>query len=173
MTTDASLEGWAAVIGDAAFSGTWDECDGDDIALLELNAVLLGLQAFFLEPAPLTIHLSTDNTVTKAYVNHMGDEFGIMTPLHAAFGDFLKSVTCSWSRFSFLRKKIARMFSRVWGFHAVLTALLPQSSNFYLSGFVQLALPSRSFQLSIGSRVMQQLSCRVFAPGSRPLTPHC
>jgi hypothetical protein len=72
MTTDASLEGWAAVIGDSAFSGTWDELDSDDIALLELKAVLLGLQAFFVEPAPLTIHLSTDNTVTKAYVNHMG-----------------------------------------------------------------------------------------------------
>jgi hypothetical protein len=72
MTTDASLEGWAAVIGDAAFSGTWDEADGDDIALLELKAVLLGLQAFFKRPAPLTIHLSTDNMVTKAYVNHMG-----------------------------------------------------------------------------------------------------
>jgi hypothetical protein len=72
MTTDASLEGWAAVVGDAAFSGTWDECDGDDIALLELKAVLLGLQAFFTQPAPLTIHLSTDNMVTKAYVNHMG-----------------------------------------------------------------------------------------------------
>jgi hypothetical protein len=72
MTTDASLEGWAAVVGDAAFSGTWDEEDGEDIALLEMKAVLLGLQAFFERPAPLTIHLSTDNTVTKAYVNHMG-----------------------------------------------------------------------------------------------------
>jgi hypothetical protein len=72
MTTDASLEGWAAVIGNSAFSGTWDELDGEDIALLELKAVLLGLQAFFVQPAPLTIHLSTDNMVTKAYVNHMG-----------------------------------------------------------------------------------------------------
>jgi hypothetical protein len=72
MTTDASLEGWAAVIGDSAFLGTWDELDGEDIALLELKAVLHGLQAFFVQPAPLTIHLSTDNMVTKAYVNHMG-----------------------------------------------------------------------------------------------------
>jgi hypothetical protein len=72
MTTDPSLEGWAAVVGDAAFSGTWDEEDGEDIALLEMKAVLLGLQVFFECPAPLTIHLSTDNTVTKAYINHMG-----------------------------------------------------------------------------------------------------
>ncbi len=73
MTTDASLEGWAVVVGDAAFSAAWDEEDRDDIALLEMKAVLLGLQAFFDHPAPpLAIHLSTDNTVTKAYINHMG-----------------------------------------------------------------------------------------------------
>ncbi len=74
MRTDASLEGWAAVIGDSAFSGTWDEMDGDDIVLLELKAVLLVLHAFFAQPAPLTIHLSTDNMVTKAYVNHVGGQ---------------------------------------------------------------------------------------------------
>lgn len=72
MTTDASLEGWGAVIGDSHASGTWDVADCDEIAYLELKAVLLGLQAFFHVPAPITIHLSTDNTVAKAYVNHMG-----------------------------------------------------------------------------------------------------
>jgi hypothetical protein len=76
MTTDASLKGWAAVVGDSSASGIWDEAESDDITLLEMKVVLLGLQAFFKEPAPLTIHLSTDNTVTKAYVNHMGGRIG-------------------------------------------------------------------------------------------------
>jgi hypothetical protein len=35
MTTDASLAGWAAVVGDSSASGTWDEADSEDIALLE------------------------------------------------------------------------------------------------------------------------------------------
>jgi hypothetical protein len=76
MTTDASLEGWAAIVGDSSASGTWDEADADDISLLEMKAVLLGLQSFFDSPAPITIHLSTNNTVTKAYVNHMGGCIG-------------------------------------------------------------------------------------------------
>jgi hypothetical protein len=46
MTTNASLEGWAAVVGDPSASGTWDEADSEDIALLEMKAVLLGLKAF-------------------------------------------------------------------------------------------------------------------------------
>ncbi len=90
MTTDASLEGWAAVVGDSSASGTWNEADSEDIALLGMKAVLLGLQAFFDEPAPITIHLSTDNTVTKAYVNHMGGRIGRYDAMARRIWSFLE-----------------------------------------------------------------------------------
>jgi hypothetical protein len=90
MTTDASLEGWAAVVGDSSASGTWDEADSEDIALLEMKAVLLGLQAFFDDPAPIVIHLSTDNTVTKAYVNHMGGRIGRYNAMARRIWSFLE-----------------------------------------------------------------------------------
>ncbi len=90
MTTDASLEGWAAVVGDSSASGTWDEADAEDIALLEMKAVLLGLQSFFDDPAPITIHLSTDNTVTKAYVNHMGGRIGRYDAMARRIWSFLE-----------------------------------------------------------------------------------
>jgi hypothetical protein len=90
MTTDASLEGWAAVVGDSSASGTWDEADSEDIALLEMKAVLLGLQAFFEKPAPLTIHLSTDNAVTKAYVNHMDGCIGRYDAMAPRIWSFLE-----------------------------------------------------------------------------------
>ncbi len=90
MTTDASLKGWAAVVGDSSASGTWDEADSEDIALLEMKAFLLGLKAFFDRPAPITIHLSMDNTVTKAYVNHMGGRIGCYDVMACRIWSFLE-----------------------------------------------------------------------------------
>jgi hypothetical protein len=73
FTTDASMEGWAGVFGSKKVSGIWDEVDDQvEIAFLELKAVYLALQAFFRETRNATIHLSIDNTVAMAYVNHMG-----------------------------------------------------------------------------------------------------
>lgn len=72
MTTDASLTGWGAVTPFGYFSGTWDVSDSDEIALLELKAVWEALRVLPISAFPAVIHLSIDNQVAQAYVNHQG-----------------------------------------------------------------------------------------------------
>lgn len=73
VVTDASLTGWAGVFGDQVVHHSWDYNDSEnDIALLELKAILLTLQYFFSSSSDRVIHLRTDNTVAKCYVNNMG-----------------------------------------------------------------------------------------------------
>jgi hypothetical protein len=128
------LEGWAAVVGDSSTSGTWDKADSEDIALLEMKAVLLGLQAFFEQPPPLTIHLSTDNTVTKAFVNHMGAGLDVTMRWPAVFGLSLRHAGCFWSPFTSLQLIIVPMNLRASASRVALIVSLPPSSNSFRGG---------------------------------------
>ena len=72
ITTDASLQGWGAHIGDLATGGRWlpEEADAH-INVLELRAVLLGLQSL-VRNENTHIQIFTDNTTTLAYIRKMG-----------------------------------------------------------------------------------------------------
>lgn len=73
LTTDASLSGWGAVWEGTSTGGIRSNREKlDHINVLELQAVLLGLQSFFREKTKVAIRVLTDNTTTVAYVNHMG-----------------------------------------------------------------------------------------------------
>lgn len=73
VTTDASLRGWRATLGDWAVSGSWSAHQRQlHINVLELTAVLLALKHFL----PLLTHhhvlVRTDNTAVVSYINRQG-----------------------------------------------------------------------------------------------------
>lgn len=73
VTTDASLSGWGATLGDLAVGGVWTENQCQlHINVLELTTVFLALKHFL----PLLRHhhvlVRTDNTAVVAYINHQG-----------------------------------------------------------------------------------------------------
>ena len=73
MTTDASLEGWGAVCGNESTGGRWSGNEFDDhINVLELRAILLGLQSFFKNEYNSEVLVKSDNTTAVSYVNRMG-----------------------------------------------------------------------------------------------------
>ena len=73
LTTDASLQGWGAVHNDMKVGGRWTEHEqSEHINVLELRAILLGLQTFFKESEGLEILIRSDNTTAISYVNRMG-----------------------------------------------------------------------------------------------------
>ena len=73
ITTDASEEGWGAISGKNKTGGRWSTSKaGDHINVLELRAVLLGLQSFHSENRDLQILVETDSSTTVSYVNKMG-----------------------------------------------------------------------------------------------------
>ena len=73
LITDASSEGWGAVYGDEKTGGRWSEEELDDhINVLELRAILLGLQSFFKDKKDIEILIKSDNTTAISYINRMG-----------------------------------------------------------------------------------------------------
>ena len=71
--TDASNEGWGAHIGELATGGRWSEAEMEDhINVLELKAILLGLQSLCPDLQEAHIRVMTDNTTALAYIKHMG-----------------------------------------------------------------------------------------------------
>lgn len=72
LTTDASLTGWGAVSEYGHFAGAWDFSDSVEIAYLELKAVWEALHVLPCFSFPAVIHLSIDNQVAQAYINHQG-----------------------------------------------------------------------------------------------------
>ena len=70
--TDASNEGWGAHVGSETAGGRWTAEElSDHINVLELRAILLGLQSLC-EATQKHIRIMTDNTTALAYVKHQG-----------------------------------------------------------------------------------------------------
>ena len=72
MYADASNDGWGAHVGPKATGGRWSREEQEDhINVLELKAILLGLQSLC-QTNSVVIKVFTDNTTALAYVKHMG-----------------------------------------------------------------------------------------------------
>ena len=73
LTTDASMTGWGAISDNEQTGGTWSsyECESH-INVLEMKAVLLGLQSFFSDHKNIEILVKSDNTTTVSYINRLG-----------------------------------------------------------------------------------------------------
>ena len=73
LTTDASLEGWGAVLDDVVTGGDWSsEEKSCHINVLELKAVLFGLKSLCDNCKGMTIQVRTDNSTTMACINRKG-----------------------------------------------------------------------------------------------------
>ena len=73
LCSDASNEGWGAVLNDCSTGGRWLLCEKDfHINVLELKAVLFGLKSLCSHFSYSHIKLRIDNTTAVAYINKMG-----------------------------------------------------------------------------------------------------
>ena len=73
ITTDASNVGWGAVFHGASTQGHWSLTEAEElINVLELQAILFGLEAFCNDLRSQHIRVQTDNTTAVAYVNNLG-----------------------------------------------------------------------------------------------------
>ena len=73
LITDASLQGWGAVVKNKSTGGRWSANETElHINVLELKAVLLGLKSFHRNSNNIDILVKSDNTVTVSYINKMG-----------------------------------------------------------------------------------------------------
>ena len=73
LTTDASSEGWGAICNGESIGGRWTPSELEKhINVLELEAVLLGLQSFFKNKREIEISVKSDNTTAISYINRMG-----------------------------------------------------------------------------------------------------
>ena len=73
LYTDASSEGWGAHVAHLTAAGTWSpEEKSLHINALELEAVVLAIQAFASFLKRKTVLLCTDNTTVASYVNKQG-----------------------------------------------------------------------------------------------------
>ena len=69
ITTDASTIGWGARLGDAETKGHWASSELDHINLLELKAVLYGLQSLVRDIRDTHVLVRSDNATTVACIN--------------------------------------------------------------------------------------------------------
>ena len=73
LATDASKEGWGASLGESVTGGRWSLSESTlHINVLELKAVLLGLQSLCKEQNNCHIKLLSDNTTAVSYLRKMG-----------------------------------------------------------------------------------------------------
>ena len=73
MSTDASSEGWGAVLGEVSTGGRWLTWEKDlHINVFELKAILFGLKSLCSKLFDAHIRVKCDNTTAVAYVNNMG-----------------------------------------------------------------------------------------------------
>ena len=76
--SDASLDGWGAVMNGAYASGPWTlDQVGKHINELEILAAFYALQAFAFRSSNITIHLMLDNASSVAYINKCGGTHSI------------------------------------------------------------------------------------------------
>ena len=72
-STDASLLGWGAFLGQKTAGGRWSNVEKEHhINYLELKAVLLGLQSLCSSVSNSHVKVLTDNTTAVAYIRNMG-----------------------------------------------------------------------------------------------------
>ena len=73
INCDASTKGWGGVHNGESTGGQWSFDENLlHINVLELKAILLGLQSFFKECKSVHIRIETDNTTALAYINKLG-----------------------------------------------------------------------------------------------------
>ena len=73
LHSDASLEGWGAVMGQISSGGRWSAQEATcHINVLELHAVLLALKCFRTSSVNKHVKILVDNTTAVATINHMG-----------------------------------------------------------------------------------------------------
>ena len=73
LYTDASNDGWGAVMGTSKTGGRWNEEETlQHINCLELMAVLYALKAFCRKDQSVHIWVYSDNTTAVNYINSMG-----------------------------------------------------------------------------------------------------
>ena len=73
ISTDASLLGWGASLGQKTAGGRWSNVEKEHhINYLELKAVLLGLQSLCSSVSNSHVKVLTDNTTAVAYIRNMG-----------------------------------------------------------------------------------------------------
>ena len=73
LSTDSSGTMWGAVRGTHKTGGCWDTAEQQEhINVLEIKAVLLGLQALCADCTDKHIRIRSDNTTTVHYINEMG-----------------------------------------------------------------------------------------------------
>ena len=72
LFTDACLTGWGASIGDVTTGGHWAQEELDHINILELKAILLGLQSLCRDRTGSHVRLRSDNTTAVACIDRCG-----------------------------------------------------------------------------------------------------
>ena len=73
LYTDASNDGWGAVMGTSKTGGKWNEAEASHhINYLELMAIFFGLKAFCSKEYSVHIQVYSDNTTAVNYINSMG-----------------------------------------------------------------------------------------------------
>ncbi len=73
LATDASKQGWGASLDNSVTGGRWSLSESLlHINVLELNAVLLGLQSLCKEKKDCHIKILSDNTTAVSYLKKMG-----------------------------------------------------------------------------------------------------
>ena len=73
LHSDASLQGWGAVMGKISTGGRWSAKEATcHINVLELHAVLLALRCFKTSVINKHVKILVDNTTAVATINHMG-----------------------------------------------------------------------------------------------------
>ena len=73
LTTDASMSGWGAHLGQMQVAGTWSEnLQKQHINYLEMMAVFLGLKHFVKHLENKVVLVKTDNTTVMCYINKQG-----------------------------------------------------------------------------------------------------
>ena len=73
ITTDASSQGWGAVLDNQSMGGQWTQAEAcHHINFLELLATVLALKCFSRHVPKVHVCIRSDNTTTVAYLNLLG-----------------------------------------------------------------------------------------------------
>ena len=73
LTTDASPDGWGAVVDNSSTGGHWTDTEKEaHINVLELKAIYFGLKCYFYDYFNKHIRIKSDNTTAVAYINNFG-----------------------------------------------------------------------------------------------------